>query len=83
MSTRVVAEDVTAERDRRMTSLQTHLSDINHLLCPGSEETLTVKVVKCSFSFIAFSVHPHLVPKNYVKEMNATATCMARMQGPF
>ena len=64
MSTRAVAGDVTADPDRRMTVLQTYLSDINQLPYTGSEETLTVKVVKCSFSFISLSLHPHLVPKN-------------------
>lgn len=56
---------VTADPDRRMTVLQIHISDINQLPYTGSEEALTVKVVKCSFLFPSLCLHPHSVPKNF------------------
>lgn len=55
MSTKAVAGDVTADLDRWMTMLQTHLSDINQLPYTGSEETLTVKVV---FSHLSLPPSP-------------------------
>lgn len=66
MSTRAAARRVTADPHGWMSMLQAHLSDTNQLPYTGSEETLTVKVIKGSFSCISLSpsLYPHLVPKN-------------------
>lgn len=60
MSTRAVARGVTADPNGWMTTLQAHLSHTNQLPYTASEETLKVKVVKCSFSCISLS--PSLSP---------------------